>query len=322
MAGSKKKIRMIEERVGGHLAPLGFSVDWKTTLEIQFSRTIEGGVEQYIMVLLNRYADEVCARYWASARFERPKNWEIHHNLEQIEYMREHVPGWRPGEGEWVWYDGDADFPRALDVLVSVIDGYGLGFLEVLSRPSDPGESYEDEAGPTMPELRHRDPADVPKAPVRLEMGDDERTRLVLSTVGPALEPFGFSYYRKSTDSWMFRRVVHGSFSVEARDRRGLYWVDSDTAEQMAIVEVGTRSGLVWPVLQTNALYEDIGRRTAEVMGAFINHVQGEYPEAVEGYCFPYHDDASFAGALRNVTDVLVRYGVDALDALCERPEG
>ena len=322
MAKSKSKIKMIEERVGGHLAPLGFSVDWKTSLEIQFSRTVEGGVKQYIMVLLHRYANEVCARYWASVRFERPKYWDVHHRRERIKYMREHVPGWRPGEGEWVWYDGTTDFPRALNVLVSVMDGYGLGYLEVLCRPSDPGLSYEDEAGPAMPELRHRDPADVPKGPVHLEMDDDERTRLVLSTVGSALEPLGFSYDRRSNDAWTFGRVVHGSFSVMAQDHRGYYWVDSDTAEQMAIVEVGARSGLVWPVLQTNALYEDIGRRTAEVMGAFIEHVQGAYPEAVEGYCFPYHDDASFARALMGVAEVLVRYGVDALDALCERPKG
>ena len=322
MAGSKMKIKMIEERVGGHLAPLGFAVQSKTALEIQFARTVEGGIEQYIMVLLHRYADMVCARYSVSVYYERPKNWTIHQRKEQNAYMRAHVPGWRPGEGEWVWYDGDADFPHALDVLVSVIDGYGLGFLEVLSRSSDSGESYEDEAGPALPELRHRDPADVPKEPINLRMSADEQTRLVRTTVGPALAPFGFSFVDQVFDtSWQLRRIIHGSFSVLAVDRRGFYSVDSETAEQTVSVDVNPVDGLVGMGLHANVFYENTGEKTNEVMGAFINHVQGEYPEAVEGYRFPYHDDASFEKALKNVADVLVRYGVDALDALCERPE-
>jgi hypothetical protein len=320
---SVSKMAMIRKRIGGYLEPLGFTVDQKDKLDIQYVRK-KDGMKQYILIQIDRYANMVTARYDAETPFKRPHNWAIYHRHQQIEYMRNNVPGWRPGEGEWIWFDGDEDFPRALDTLVSVIEGYGLKFLEIMCQPSREDENYDYLDEPKMPELRKQDPASIPKQMVLLKMNDQQLTDMVNETVGKAIAPYGFVLYvhGSGADSWLFHRFIKGkNFPVMAQDRRGFYTVESDEAEEKMGVELNPQRGLAGIHLETNVMYEGCGYDQGRVMCDFIRHIQDTYPEAVNGYWFPYHDEESFQKTLVTIGEAMVRFGIDALDEMCaQRP--
>lgn len=315
------KIDLIEQRVGARLAPLGFSAGAKTCIDVEFSRTVEGGVRQTVLVTHSRHADMVCARYFSSNAFMPVQAAGM-----VLDFVRERCPWARPAEGEWVWYDGDGDFPNAVDKLVFMIEGVGLDVLGMLSSASEEDaraarERAEAEGEPPAPGRPLAEAVPPRGREVALGLSRAERTALVESVVGAALLPLGFSFDGWDDFSdWDFHRFVRGDFDVIATDRRGLFVAGSDTAEQRVVVDECPGIPLVGVGLGTNTFYP--GGRDLEIKRSFAARAAADHPDMFQGMWFAYRDDASYADALGKIADVLARYGEATLDALCEREGG
>lgn len=313
------KIAMIEQRVAERLAPLGFSTGAKTGMDIEFSRTVGDGVGQTILVTHHRYADMICARYFSSNAFM-----PVEAAGKVLGFMRERCPWARPSEGSWVWYDGDADFPNAVDKLIFVIEGVGLDVLGMLSAATEEDdraarERREAEGEPPAPGRPYAEavPQDQ-EAALGLDRG--ERTELVESVVGAVLLPLGFAFDGWDDFSdWDFHRRVRGDFDVIATDRRGLIVAGSDTAEQRVRVSEDPGAPLLGLRLGTNTFCP--GKRDRRIMRSLMEKAAADHPDMVRGLWFAYHDDASYAAALGKIADILARYGEATLDALCEKEE-
>jgi hypothetical protein len=125
---SSEKISMIEKRISGPLAELGFSISRKNSLDVCFSRTVDG-VRQDIQVVLHRYADQVCARYGTSMRIDLTMQ-----KRRVREFMARECPWHRPEDMEWISFNRDEGLPEALDRLVFIIKGVGIDILDEMMK--------------------------------------------------------------------------------------------------------------------------------------------------------------------------------------------
>lgn len=93
--------------------------------------------------MIHRYADKVCARYGTSRRIDLTMQKKC-----VREFMARKCPWHRPEDMEWISFDGDEGFPEALDKLVFVIKGIGLGILDEMMKaaPVKTAELNEDKS--------------------------------------------------------------------------------------------------------------------------------------------------------------------------------
>ena len=315
-----KKIAMIEQKVGAYLAPFGFTVGFKDGMCIEFIRTVEG-VKQTIFVQHTRYGDKIRAQYDISCR-----HGPITPRLE-LDFVKNHCPWARPSEGEWVWYDGDEDFPHAIDKLVFMIEGVGFTILDELMDARMTDEEYalyrEKRAKEAAAEIAEK-PAEEPLAPkiseVNLSLSREQRTQLVKSLLGDVLFPLGFSFEGwDDVSDWRFNRYVSGNFTGLVFDRRGMYLADTNMAKQTAGVREEPGHCLLDVVLGANAWCD--GERALEIRKTLRTNMKNDYPEDRYGDAFTYYDDESYIDALKKIADIIARYGPATLDALCPERE-
>jgi hypothetical protein len=310
--GSSEKIRMIEEYVGGPLAELGFSISRKNSLDIYFSRTVDG-VRQDIQVVLHRYADKVCVRYGTSRRIDltMPKR-------HIREFMARECPWHRPEDLEWISFDGDEGLPEALDKLVFVIKRGGLEILDEMMKtaPAKTAESNEDNSAALPRNLPRTAAKPKRRRNTRkkscIGFSRDERTALMLATAGQALFAHGFKFdaWDDFSDWWFSRTVEVCPDNAPACMAK----------QTVRIVEtpgdgpLGIR--LISKVPSTEDALKTIDRRASVLEAAKRDH-----PESLNGYWFRYEDDASYREALEKIADVLAKHALPMLDAECEKKE-
>jgi hypothetical protein len=311
--GSSEKIRMIEEHVGGPLAELGFSISRKNSLDIYFSRTIDG-VRQDIQVVLHRYADKVCARYGTSRRIDltMPKR-------RVREFMARECPWHRPEDLEWISFEGDEGLPEALDRLVFVIKGADLEILGEMmkSAPAKTAESDEDKSA-ALPG-NHLCTAAKPKRrrdtrkKSCIGFSRDERTALMLATAGQSLFAHGFQFDAWDDFSdWWFSRTVE-----VCPDNAPVC-----TAKQTVKIVETPGDGPLGIRLISNVPSTKDALKTMARRGSVLEAAKRDHPESLNGYWFRYEDDASYREALEKIADVLAKHALPMLDAECEcRPQ-
>ena len=317
-----KKIAMIEQKVGAYLAPFGFTVGFKDSLEIGFIRTVEG-VKQTIVIQHEQNRDMICAQYDISCQQRGP----IKTPGLVLKFVRNHCPWARPSEGEWVWYDGDEDFPHAIDKLIFMIEGVGFAMLNELmdARMTDEEYAlYQEEcakkAAAQIAAQTIKEPLPPEISEVNLSLSREQRTQLVKSLLGDVLFPLGFSF--KGWDDifgWEFNRYVSGNFTGIAVDRRGLYLADTNMAKQTVGVREEPLYCLLRAGLAANAWCD--GDREQKILQTLRANIKNDYPEVQYGHSFAYYDDASYIDALKKIADIIARYGPATLDALCPERE-